>query len=266
MFVIKMKIKFRFTHTLFNFGSSCCYSANSHLHFDVLNRVVTQNPRPMKERACLALFFQLAIFTSVSAHSPSIITLDTLPDGRFLYDLSRDELELFSGPHTMTVVFSLDQDIKLSIGERLYLLGTMLTAASPTLRPLMATRALPGLTRAETGIAKSAKELWNAQAFKKGITAMRSGQSSEATIDGVKIVFQADGPFSGLTLFGENGFVIGKEALRSQDEIMKTVLHECYRLSTSAARSNSGVSQVLITQETNNVVNFVERAFKSIRQ
>lgn len=228
---------------------------------------ITRNPRRMKKRAYPIFFFlNIAIVFSGFASSPSSIALDTLPDGRSLFDLSMDELALFADPHARTIVFGWDQDIELSIGERLYMLGTMLTAASPTLKPLAVTKALPGLTRAEMGIAKSAKELWDSQAFKNGITAMRSGQSSEVTIDGLKIVFQADGPFSGLTLFGENGFVIGKEALRSQDEIMKTFLHECYRLSTSAAGSNSGVSQALITRETNNVVNFVERAFKSIRQ
>lgn len=142
----------------------------------------------------------------------------------------------------------------------------MLTVASPTLKPLAVTKALPGLTSVETQIAKSARQIWNAQAFKSGIRGMRAGKNSEITIDGVKVVFQADGPFSGMTLFGERGFVIGKEALRSPDEVAKTVLHEYYRLSTSTAGSNTGVSQTLITKETNNVVNFVERAFKSICQ
>jgi hypothetical protein len=55
--------------------------------------------------------------------------------------------------------------------------------------------------------------------------------------------------FSGFTLFGENGFVIGKEALRSSDELMKTVLHECYRLATSSVKSKKAIDQATATLE-----------------
>ena len=95
---------------------------------------------------------------------------------------------------------------------------------------------------------------------------MRGGVNSETTINGVKVVFQADGPFSGFTLFSEGGFVVGKEALSSTSEISKTVLHESFRISTSAAKSGGGVSQGMITSETNNVMDFVERAFKAINE
>lgn len=221
----------------------------------------------MKRYSCFVFFFfQWVLAFSAITFSSSSTSIDTLPDGRSIYDLSPEELALFSDPRTRVLVTGCRQDIELGLGERLYLLGSMLTAASPTLKPLAITKALPGLTVAETQIVKSARQIWNSQAFKSGIRGMRAGKNSEITVDGVKVVFQADGPFSGMTLFGERGFVIGKEALRSPDEIVKTVLHEFYRLSTSAAGPNSGVSQALVAKETNNVVNFVERAFKSIRQ
>jgi hypothetical protein len=40
-------------------------------------------------------------------------------------------------------------------------------------------------------------------------------------------------PFSGMTAF-PHGFVIGKEAFASEDELKKTLLHELYRLCRSS--------------------------------
>jgi hypothetical protein len=61
-----------------------------------------------------------------------------------------------------------------------------------------------------------------------------------------------------MTMFGENGFLIGREAFASQSELGKTVLHELYRLGTSA--SGSGVSGGLATSETAAAFDFSERA------
>lgn len=213
----------------------------------------------------LLYFFLLSTYLPALSYPSPKLDIDTLPDGRAVYELSPDELVLFSDPDTRAFVTGTDQDIQLNIRERLYLFGTMLTVSSPTLKPIAIARALPGLTKVETGITQSAKKIMRAHDFKKGLAAMEAGENSEVIIDGIKVVFQSDGPFSGFTLFGENGFVIGKEALKSSDEIAKTVLHECYRLATSTTRSDTGVSQGLLTQETENVVNFVERAFKTIR-
>lgn len=63
---------------------------------------------------------------------------------------------------------------------------------------------------------------------------------------------------SGMTLFGENGFVIGRGAFSSGGEFGRTVLHELYRLSHSGAAG--GVSGALATQETAAAAGFAERA------
>jgi hypothetical protein len=61
-----------------------------------------------------------------------------------------------------------------------------------------------------------------------------------------------------MTMLGENGFLIGREAFTSQAEPGKTVLHELYRLGTSA--SAGGVSGSLAASETAAAFNFAERA------
>ncbi|MCY7356462.1 MAG: hypothetical protein LH609_03165 [Rudanella sp.] len=90
-------------------------------------------------------------------------------------------------------------------------------------------------------------------------TAFNSGVGTELKICGRTIIVEPDMPASGLSLFGENGFVIGQEAFSSRPELIKTLLHELYRLNTSQAAH--GVSQTLATQETAAASSFAERAF-----
>lgn len=53
---------------------------------------------------------------------------------------------------------------------------------------------------------------------------------------------------SGVTLFGEHGFVLGREAFESNKGPAKTVLHKPYRRETPA--SAGGVSGRLASVET----------------
>lgn len=219
----------------------------------------------MKKKLLSCLLFCAVCITAIAAGPDNLHPLDTLPDGRSIYELNLEELKLFSDPQTRSFITGMEtKEIRLDLFERLYLFGSMLTVSSPTLKMPTAVRVLPGLSRAETGIAQTANNIYHSNAFAAGIKEMKAGSNSEIIINGIKIVFQADAPFSGFTLFGENGFVIGKEALRSSDELLKTVLHECYRLATSSVKSKISIGQTTITQETQNVVNFVERAIKSL--
>ena len=59
-------------------------------------------------------------------------------------------------------------------------------------------------------------------------------------------------------MFGENGFLIGKGAFKSQAELQKTILHELHRLNTLS--SASGVSSLLIAQEMKAAFDFAEKA------
>ncbi len=63
-------------------------------------------------------------------------------------------------------------------------------------------------------------------------------------------------------MFGENGFLIGNEAFTSSAELSKTVLHELYRLNTSA--SAAGVSAELAAQETKAAFEFANRAYEEL--
>lgn len=63
-------------------------------------------------------------------------------------------------------------------------------------------------------------------------------------------------------MFGENGFLIGNEAFTSSGELSKTVLHELYRLNTSA--SAAGVSAELAARETKAAFDFAEKGIKEL--
>ncbi len=82
---------------------------------------------------------------------------------------------------------------------------------------------------------------------------------AELSVAGRTILVQSGLPASGMTLFGENGFILGEEAFASDAELTKTLLHELYRLAMS--ESATGASGALVTSETNAAFSFAERAF-----
>ena len=63
-----------------------------------------------------------------------------------------------------------------------------------------------------------------------------------------------------MTLFEENGFVLGKEAFKSKEELIKTLLQEIYRLETSSIGKTGQATQERITEETNAAHAFAEKA------
>lgn len=67
---------------------------------------------------------------------------------------------------------------------------------------------------------------------------------------------------SGMTLFGGNGFILGRGAFVSDAELTQTLLHELYRLATSQSRE-LGVSQALAKAETEAAFGFASRAYKA---
>jgi hypothetical protein len=89
--------------------------------------------------------------------------------------------------------------------------------------------------------------------------AFRSGVFSEFKMGGRTVLVEPGHPYSGLSLFGENGYVLGREAFSSSDELIKTLLHETYRLETSAVRSRGSV---VAGPETQATYDFVERVFE----
>lgn len=89
--------------------------------------------------------------------------------------------------------------------------------------------------------------------------AIRSGISAELNIGGRLVIFEPAAPVSGMTLFQEGGFVIGREAVISGGELTRTVLHELYRLNFGLA-GRSGVSGSLASYETQAAFNFAQQA------
>jgi RHS repeat-associated protein len=82
--------------------------------------------------------------------------------------------------------------------------------------------------------------------------------SAEVRIGGRTVIYEPGMKESGMTLFGENGFVLGRNAFSSSGELTKTVLHELYRLTTSA---RGGASAASVANETAAAWRFADRAY-----
>jgi len=85
-----------------------------------------------------------------------------------------------------------------------------------------------------------------------------AGESLTVNVGGRMIQYEPGLPASGMTVFGENGFVLGREAFSTNAELNMTVLHELYRLTFSEAAG--GVSGQLAAQETQAAASFAARA------
>jgi len=119
-------------------------------------------------------------------------------------------------------------------------------------------RLVAGFNATESAVIHEARGIVRAAEFAEIRAAHAAGQSAQVSIGGRLIQYEPGMPASGMTMFGENGFLIGREAFSSQAELGKTVLHELYRLNTSA--SSAGVSGSLAASETEAAFSFAERA------
>jgi predicted ABC-type sugar transport system permease subunit len=90
-------------------------------------------------------------------------------------------------------------------------------------------------------------------------SAAQAGVQAEVQIAGRTVVYSPEMSASGMTLFGESGFVLGRQAFASSRELVKTVLHELHRLNTSAAAS--GVGGATAAAETAAAAGFADRAY-----
>jgi len=94
------------------------------------------------------------------------------------------------------------------------------------------------------------------------VEAYQAGKGIEMKIAGRTIIVEPEAPMSGMTLFGEKAFVLGKEAFASAEELAKTVLHELYRLTNSSGGATNGAKAA---QETKAAASFAERAIKKLK-
>jgi len=123
-------------------------------------------------------------------------------------------------------------------------------------RNFEANLAKSNLTLVEKEIAQESYMILNSSEFESLIQAHKNNKSIEIVINGRTITYD-DAPFSGMTYFEKNGFHIGKEAFKDEDEIIKTVLHEMHRLKTSKLRGTG--SPLVVSQETKAAFDYAEK-------
>lgn len=121
-----------------------------------------------------------------------------------------------------------------------------------------------GFSSVEKGVINEARSILSSAEMAEIQAAHAAGKSVKVEIGGRVIQYEPNLPGSGMTMFGENGFLIGPEAFGKPGELGKTVLHELYRLTTS--KSGSGVSADLAAQETKAAFDFAEKAAKALDQ
>jgi tetratricopeptide (TPR) repeat protein len=126
------------------------------------------------------------------------------------------------------------------------------------------TALLPELSAAESQIVGEAQVILRSPQFAQLRAAYQSGQPAAINIGGRLIQYEPQLPASGMTLFQEKGFVMGREAFTSQLEAQRTILHELYRLHASAAAG--GMTGSLASQETKAAYDFADKAVKVLNK
>ena len=117
------------------------------------------------------------------------------------------------------------------------------------------------LSKAERGIVKEAGAILNSPQMVTLKTAFEKGISAEVKVGGRTVIYNPEMAASGFTLHGE-GFLLGREAFASSQELGKTVLHELYRLGTQG----TGELAVDLTRTyTNAAFEFAEKAINLFR-
>ena len=115
------------------------------------------------------------------------------------------------------------------------------------------------LTSVERLIAEESFKILNSAQFKKIINGYTNKTPIHIEIKGRTISYD-DAPFSGMTWFEKNGFNIGRDAFASEEELIKTVLHEMHRLNTSTLRGAGTAAEV--SKETKAAFDYAEKVFK----
>ncbi len=142
------------------------------------------------------------------------------------------------------------------------LLAWFIGARSPIQLRRSAATGLEAFTRTEQAIILEARRLVTSPAFTRLRAAHTAKKGLSIRFGGRLIQYEPDAPVSGMTLFGENGFLLGREAFTTEAELIKTVLHELHRLSMSTVQVE-GATMALVRSETQAAQAFAERALKA---
>jgi hypothetical protein len=145
----------------------------------------------------------------------------------------------------------------------LHLLAWYVGARNPAQLKLPKAAGLESFTTTEQSLIIEARRILSAPEFARIRAAQAAGQGLVVRIRGRLIQYEPGAPCSGMTLFGENGFLIGREAFRSEAEVVKTVLHELHRLATSTVRTE-GATMATVHSETQAARLFADRAFRAV--
>ena len=123
--------------------------------------------------------------------------------------------------------------------------------------------ASPGYNPSDATIIAVAREIYNSSHMNEIRKAHKKGVPLAVTIGKYKVQYEAL-PFSGCTAVNADGFLIGTEALASEAELKKTLLHELHRLHNSNSSNGRGVDRDTEKAQTEAAFQFAERFCNSI--
>jgi hypothetical protein len=145
----------------------------------------------------------------------------------------------------------------------IHLLVWYIGARNPIQVKLASSTGLESFTATEQSIIIEARRILSSPWFARIRAAQAAGKGVIVRINGRLIQYEPGAPCSGMTLFGENGFLLGREAFKSESEVVKTLLHELHRLTTSVVRAE-GATMATVHSETQAAKIFADRAFKAV--
>ena len=118
--------------------------------------------------------------------------------------------------------------------------------------------ASPNPGKSDTTIASEVRQMYGSPLMSQIREAHSKGKPITVKIGSYAIQYEPL-QFSGMTAF-PTGFVIGKEAFASEDELKRTLLHEMYRLCHSEIGKGGDAHRTNISAETNAAFQFAERS------
>ena len=125
-----------------------------------------------------------------------------------------------------------------------------------------------GLSPKEASIANKALHILESPQFSNLVKANEIGEFTQIKIDGYIIEYQPDLPkyISGMTAFGDRGFMIGPSAFSSREETVKTIFQETFRLNTRVLAQNGAgsLNAEIAASETDAARAFADKAFAAI--
>jgi murein DD-endopeptidase MepM/ murein hydrolase activator NlpD len=123
---------------------------------------------------------------------------------------------------------------------------------------------LAGFNAVERGVITEVRGFLTSPEIAKIRAAYATGSEVSVKIGGRLIQYEPSLNASGMTMFGENGFLIGRQAFASEAEFIKTLLHETYRLTTSNIGRTGAASGAEVLGETDAAFRFAERAYDAV--